>query len=77
MKKYDYYIDTDNAQEMSPEELKLHLNSICGRTVEKKNAPEPRRRKSDIEQVDEILISATILFCVMGAIFLILGGLGL
>lgn len=76
MKRYDY-IDTDNAQEMSPEELKLHLSSIYGRMSEKKNAPEPRRRKSDIEQVDEILISATILFCVIGAIFLILGGLGL
>lgn len=45
--------------------------------INKKKAPEPRRRKSDVEQVDEILISATILFCVMGAIFLILGGLGL
>ena len=77
MKRYDVYIDTDNAQEMTPEELKLHLSTIYGRTAEKNNAPEPRRRKSDIEQVDEILISATILFCVIGAIFLILGGLGL
>lgn len=45
--------------------------------INKKDAPEPRRRKSDVEQVDEILISATILFCVIGALFLLLGGLGL
>lgn len=45
--------------------------------INKKIAPEPRRRKSDVEQVDEILISATILFCVIGALFLLLGGLGL
>lgn len=43
----------------------------------KKQAPEPRRRNSDIESVDEILICSTIVFCIMGAIFLILGGLGL
>lgn len=76
MKRYDY-IDTDNAQEMTPEELKLDLNSIYGKMAQKKVAPEPRRRKTDVEQVDEMLISATILFCVIGAIFLLLGGLGL
>lgn len=76
MKKFDY-IDTDNVQEMTREELKLHLNNIYGIQATKKPAPEPRRRKSDIESVDEILICSTILFCIMGAIFLILGGLGL
>lgn len=45
--------------------------------INKKHAPEPRRRKSDVEEVDEILISSTILFCIMGALFLILGGMGL
>lgn len=45
--------------------------------INKKDAPEPRRRKSDVEQVDEILISATVLFCVIGALFLLLGDLGL
>lgn len=45
--------------------------------INKKDAPEPRRRRSDIEQVDEIVISATILFSVIGALFLLLGWLGL
>lgn len=45
--------------------------------INKKDAPEPRRRKSDVEQVDEILISATVLYCAIGALFLLLGGLGL
>lgn len=76
-KHYDFYIDTDDANEMTPEELKLHLNSIYGVQASKKVAPRPRRRNDDIYEVDFMLLSATIVACMIGAIMLILGGLGL
>lgn len=45
--------------------------------INKKDAPEPRRREDDIWTYDEILISSTIVTVVIGVIFLILGGLRL
>ena len=45
--------------------------------INKRKAPRPRRRNDDIYEVDFMLISATIVACMIGAIMLILGGLGL
>lgn len=45
--------------------------------INKKKAPRPRRRNDDIYEVDFMLLSATIVACMIGAIMLILGGLGL
>lgn len=45
--------------------------------MNKKRAPRPERRNTDIEHVDEILFSAIAFICIMGAIMLILGGLSI
>ena len=75
-KHYDFYIDTDDVKEMTPEEVKLHLSRMYGVQASKKT-PRPKRRNDDIYEVDFMLISATIVACMIGAIMLILGGLGL
>ena len=74
---YDFYIDTDDAKGMTPEELKCHLNKMYGIQASKKVAPRPRCRNDDIYEVDFMLLAATIVACMIGAIMLILGGLGL
>ena len=72
-----YYIDTDDAKEMTPEEVKLHLNRMYGIQASKKVAPRPKRRNDDIYEVDFMLLSASIVACIIGAIMLFGWGCGL
>jgi hypothetical protein len=74
---YDFYIDTDDVKGMTPEEVKRRINRMYGIHASKKVAPRPKRRNDDIYEVDFMLLSATIVACMIGAIMLILGGLGL
>lgn len=45
--------------------------------MNKRHAPRPERRNTDVERVDEILFGAIAFMCIIGAIMLILGGLSI
>ena len=45
--------------------------------MNKRHAPRPERRTTDVDRVDESLFSAIAFICIMGAIMLILGGLSI